>query len=797
MLRQTALGNITFFEHQSSTKPNNTVFKKPSYFAASPIKSKHQASKDAAYDLSVEELNIPEATVHCRIVGSYTRDDEMNLRYVEGRFANVISNHWYLFANSLANPQSAEPVSEHGVTVRKIALDEDTASLPPAIVDVFQKVKATNIATHDSFIFRVAEIQAHGECQYRGIIMVDGPMSDFDEWFEALILSEAHLAKAALPVHENLEVEAVVEKITNIFDKELRNVTHDDMWNQGGRVYFADRVRFFVSRNTTIEACLPAFPCKSSNTMKVAGDCPDKGEELALRRILAFAKMIQTVYTPGIKVWIVSDGHVFSDCIGVDDGVVDRYGEQLKQLYRQISKENTIGFRSLPELFTSSLGQFDQSYTSKVALPHYLNTEIKAEAEVCREILMCGCSTDPAILRGMIDANDPAKIALYRGFSKFMLEDLAEQPATFSLGNKARRKLASKVAFEMIKRNEAYSNLVGLLLPYHLRLSIHAHNNSGPKFGIRLLSHDKVRTVKSLTFEELQSSDDLLHIPTPWHNCVVEIENKDCYYVFKSKVVKDALVTDDFSGEWVQSSYGEGGRSVLKPTEQHHTTSSSESDSDLADKLDSMSLSNTSSSSCSFSDDSVKVPLSIGILMDDMLRASDALHFAEVVSVLQKEHPGIEAQLLGNDIAKLEAIRQTINHGINNLEINTVEKCGGLDVLYMPGLKTLGEPLSFNLCNFVSTKYDEVEYIISPGTGVLALSKSGILDGKGASICESKKQYACRTYENVMWVTEPWTFSHKVWTSSNLSGSNDVIMHFVKEAYGEATANKVKFSMGY
>lgn len=64
----------------------------------------------------------------------------------------------------------------------------------------------------------------------------------------------------------------------------------------------------------------------------------------------------------------------------------------------------------------------------------------------------------------------------------------------------------------------------------------------------------------------------------------------------------------------------------------------------------------------------------------------------------------------------------------------------------MPGLKTLGEPLSFNLCNFVSTKYDEVEHIISPGTGVLALSKAGILDGKGASICESKSNMpAART----------------------------------------------------
>lgn len=794
MLRSTALGPITFIDGRSN---QDTQSNKSNYFATAPIKAKPQAHKDAAYDLSAEELNIPEATVHCRIVGIYTRDEEMNLHFTEGRFAEVVKTNWKLFSSVLASSDEVEP-SEHGVSVRHLHVKPDPEnSIPSSVLDIFDSIKATNVATHDENVFRISEIRAEDETQFRGIIMVDGPMSAFDDWFEALVLSESRLAKTALPVIYTPEVDSVVEKITELFDKEFRNVTHDDMWNQGGRSYFADRVRFFVSRNTIIEACLPAFPCKSSNTMKVAGDRPDKGEELAMRRILAFSKMVQNVYAPGIKVWIVSDGHVFSDCIGVDDGVVDRYGEQLKHLYSQITKENTIGFQSLPELFTSRLGQFQQSYTSKVALPHYLDTEIKAEAEACREILMCGCSTDPVILRGMIDANDPAKIALYRGFSKFMFEDLAEQPSTLSLGNKARRKLASKVAFEMIKRNEAYSNLVGLLLPYHLRLSIHAHNNSGPKFGIRLLSHDKVRTVGNLTFEELQSSDDLLHIPTPWHNCVVEIDGKDCYYVVKSKVVKDALLTDNFTGEWVKGSYGEGGRFVLKQQSETPPTVSSESESDLSEKLDNSMYENVSSSNSSLNSEATKTPQSIGILIDDVLRLSDVFQFAEAVSVIQEQHCGVEAKLIGNDIEKLEAVRQSINHGVNNLKVTVVEDCGPLDVLYVPGLKSHENPLGYNLCKFISTVYDDAEYLITPGTGALALSKAGVLDGKGASICDSKMQFASRAFENVSWGSDPWTVDGKIWTSSSPSGSIDAILQFVKEAYGVHTSESLTGSMGY
>lgn len=60
----------------------------------------------------------------------------------------------------------------------------------------------------------------------------------------------------------------------------------------------------------------------------------------------------------------------------------------------------------------------------------------------------------------------------------------------------------------MIKRNDAYSNLVELMFPFHLRFSIHAHNNAGPKFGISLLSKIELNNAfQSKVFKITRSQD--------------------------------------------------------------------------------------------------------------------------------------------------------------------------------------------------------------------------------------------------------------------------------------------------
>lgn len=123
------------------------------------------------------------------------------------------------------------------------------------------------------------------------------------------------------------------------------------------------------------------------------------------------------------------------------------------------------------------------------------------------------------------------------------------------------------IAFNMIKRNDAYSNLVELIFPHHLRISIHAHTNSGPKFGIKVISNEQCSIVSSLEDLDEPKFEDFLHIPTPWHNCVVKVEDeKEKYFLTKSKVVKEALEKGMYDGVWKDTRFdiGEGGHFVIK-----------------------------------------------------------------------------------------------------------------------------------------------------------------------------------------------------------------------------------------
>jgi hypothetical protein len=84
------------------------------------------------------------------------------------------------------------------------------------------------------------------------------------------------------------------------------------------------------------------------------------------------------------------------------------------------------------------------------------------------------------------------------------------------------------------------------------------HNNTGPKFGINLLGTG-VRTVRSLTsLGEPDTSQDLLHIPTPWHGCVVEVEGHAQLYMTKAHVVKAAIESQKFQGSWSTSTTNMG-----------------------------------------------------------------------------------------------------------------------------------------------------------------------------------------------------------------------------------------------
>ncbi|KAI9776679.1 MAG: dityrosine synthesis enzyme [Candelina submexicana] len=427
----------------------------------------------------------------------------------------------------------------------------------------------------------IKEYRRPGEKQVIGIIFLTPCQSSgvidakFRDWFTSLIISETWLGLAEIPRKSDGDGDRrYCRAITDIFEEKLRNISTDDQWHNGGREYFEDRIHFHTARMVRIEACLPAFPCKSSNPDKVAGPEPDQSEELALRRMAEFAEDVGKVYPPGIKVSIISDGQVFSDCIGVDDHTVDTYSKALMHTREKVlgpeTEQTSIGFYSLRDLFFNNptiRDSFEPKTVAHVEVPHFISTRLTDAAELSRKILIAGCQINPEALRAKIDGRDQSILALYKGFSKFMLEDLAKHPSTTGLTKKQCKKLSSKIAFEMISRNQAYSNLVELLFPLHLRLSIHAHRNNGPKFGIQLLSHETCKTVKSLE-GGIPETSDLLHIPTPWHNCVFRFEGDHISYVTKAKVILDALRSKKWKGRWVEANSEHGGHFVFEPSKQ-------------------------------------------------------------------------------------------------------------------------------------------------------------------------------------------------------------------------------------
>ncbi|KAK4949611.1 dityrosine synthesis enzyme [Elasticomyces elasticus] len=356
-----------------------------------------------------------------------------------------------------------------------------------------------------------------------------------------------------LPEHLRLPVEdTTVDKITNLFEALLLFGGDKPGWRR-----FA----------------LPAFPCKSTNTDKVYGSDPDGAEYEALTTLCEFAKRVVKVYT-SCEIYIVSDGHVFSDCTGVDDQVVNRYNAKLMTMLSEIREElhmpasARVLFRNLKQLLSGdadahNMDEYIKDY-DPAAVTHPVKTEIDSLEDAFRHKLLQYCAPPKEYIADLKDrVPDHSTTALYRGFHRFMLDDLSSHPDNKDLSANERNKQASRVALEMIVRNQAYSRLVELVCPSMISLSIHAHENAGPKFAVGLIpfanNSDSVPELRITTVEDAKEpSDKHLHISTPWHSCLAEIDGMTV--VCKSKILRDAIKNGRFSGGWTEK---RGGRYIL------------------------------------------------------------------------------------------------------------------------------------------------------------------------------------------------------------------------------------------
>lgn len=225
---------------------------------------------------------------------------------------------------------------------------------------------------------------------------------------------------------------------------------------------------------------LPAFPAKSPNPRKVLGTVPDTAERIALTFLNDLCQWIAQHYEPGARILLCADGHVFADAIRVADATVAQYQVQLCELVRDIAP-SCIQVVNLHDALPPECAGIGFEPARAYLMKHY-----GRPADVTRAELM----------------SDEIGRSHYRAVTRFMFED--GLTPDYNGSRNALQVDSRQRAIEVIRRSQAWGNLLDNTYPGALRLSIHPQAPDSPKFGIHLSD----------------CADTWL---TPWHAVAVEV----------------------------------------------------------------------------------------------------------------------------------------------------------------------------------------------------------------------------------------------------------------------------------
>jgi len=272
---------------------------------------------------------------------------------------------------------------------------------------------------------------------------------------------------------------ADVENVVDLLERFRRQSWVQDQWKAVGRDAARAKVARWVAAGEPVRLVLPAFPMKSPPCAdKVLGPLPDTGEVLALLTLDGFARKVERVYAPGCRVLIVSDGRVFNDFFGIADDTVTEYTHALRRL---APVGGHLQFIGLDELFASM-----------------------THAGKRHGVVALGARDLPAVTAKL--ASDVHFRNVYVAFKRLLMRDLGEP-----------RPLAALHAKQMMVRNDCYSDLVRLLFPNHLRLSIHDHSGAD-KIGVYLIGRCMI---------------------TPWHGVALRHRDKS-WSILRKHIVEAA-----------------------------------------------------------------------------------------------------------------------------------------------------------------------------------------------------------------------------------------------------------------
>ncbi len=250
------------------------------------------------------------------------------------------------------------------------------------------------------------------------------------------------------------------------------------------------RLQRFVAKGAPVQLVLPAFPAKSANREKTLGPLPDLAEVLGLRRLQELCDGIQKLHKPGAEVIICSDGRVFSDLVLVREEDVNAYGGAIDKIIAD------FGFLSLRTMSMDDVfaGDFRE------ARARLLREYGRPLAEIREEV-----------------RNESEARMMFNGIHRFLFEDRLVLDS-----GKSRSQIRDEskdIAYQVIQRSNAWSQLVEAHFPDAVRLSIHPQVGMATKIGFRLVDCANVWG-------------------TPWHN--VALLTAEGFRLVKRKAAEQA-----------------------------------------------------------------------------------------------------------------------------------------------------------------------------------------------------------------------------------------------------------------
>jgi pyoverdine/dityrosine biosynthesis protein Dit1 len=218
------------------------------------------------------------------------------------------------------------------------------------------------------------------------------------------------------------------------------------------------RLKYFLRAGEPVHFVLPAFPAKSPSRRKVLSPLPDMAEEQALLHLEGVADELARLYPPGARITLCSDGHVFSDLVGVSDEDVSRYGEAIREMLTRLGCRRLDTF-NMGDLYEGiSFAQMRERLTAEYGVPVEAVQERAHRFEHVR--------------------------TLVNGIHRFLFEE--QQDVHPERSRTQLRQACHDLAYQVVQRSDAWGRLLADCFPTALRLSIHPQPPHSEKIGILL-----------------------------------------------------------------------------------------------------------------------------------------------------------------------------------------------------------------------------------------------------------------------------------------------------------------------